>query len=217
MDIFYLGHSSFRLKGKTAAVVTDPYDAQMVGLKFPSVEAEIVTVSHDHNDHNQSQLVKGVKRVVAGPGEYEIMGISIIGIPSYHDSEKGAVRGKNIIYVYEIDGLRLAHLGDLGHTLSEETIEQIGDIDVLFVPVGGSEYNLSAKKAVEVVQEIEPYFVIPMHYKEAEAKASTLNLAPIENFLSEAGMTVEKMPKFSLKKEDIIEDQNTKIVLLTLK
>src|SRR4030043_2410474 len=104
MDISYLGHSSFRIKGKNASVVTDPFDSQMVGLKFPSVEADIVTVSHDHNDHNQSQLVKGVKRVVAGPGEYEIMGVSIIGIPSYHDSEKGAARGKNIIYVYKIDG-----------------------------------------------------------------------------------------------------------------
>ncbi len=197
--------------------MTDPYDAQMIGLKFPPVEADIVTVSHDHADHNQASLVKNVKRVVAGPGEYEIMGVSIIGIPSYHDSEKGAVRGKNIIYVYEIDGLRLAHLGDLGHTLTEETVEQIGDIDVLFVPVGGSEYNLSGKKAVEVVQAIEPYFVIPMHYKTEEAKSPALDLAPVEDFLSEAGMTVERMPKFSLKKEDIIEDQNTKIVLLTLK
>jgi L-ascorbate metabolism protein UlaG (beta-lactamase superfamily) len=217
MDIIFFGHSSFRIKGRIASIVTDPYDASMVGLKYPSVEADIVTVSHDHIDHNQSQLVKGVKRVVAGPGEYEIMGISIIGIPSYHDSEKGELRGKNVIYVYEIDGLRLAHLGDLGHTLTEETVEQIGDIDVLFVPVGGSEYNLSAKKAVEVVQAIEPYFVIPMHYKMAEAKNCTLDLAPVENFLSEAGMTVEKMSKFSLKKEDIIEDQNTKIILLTLK
>jgi L-ascorbate metabolism protein UlaG (beta-lactamase superfamily) len=217
MDITYLGHSSFRLKGKNASLVTDPYDSQMVGLKYPSVEADIVTVSHDHKDHNQTQLVKGVKKVVAGPGEYEIQGISIIGIPSYHDSEKGQQRGKNVIYVYEVDGIRLAHLGDLGHTLNEGMIEQIGDIDVLFVPVGGSEYNLSSKKAVEVMQAIEPYFVIPMHYKMAESKNSTLNLSSVEDFLAEAGITVEKLPKFSLKKEDIIKEQNTKIVLLSLK
>jgi L-ascorbate metabolism protein UlaG (beta-lactamase superfamily) len=217
MDITYLGHSSFRLKGKTASLVTDPYDVQMVGLKYPSVEADIVTISHDHKDHNQAQLVKGVKKIVAGPGEYEIQGISIIGIPSYHDSEKGQQRGKNVIYIYEIDGLRLAHLGDLGHTLNEGMIEQIGDIDVLFVPVGGSEYNLSSKKAVEVMQAIEPYFVIPMHYKMAESKNSTLNLSSVEDFLAEAGITVEKLPKFSLKKEDIIKDQNTKIILLNLK
>jgi L-ascorbate metabolism protein UlaG (beta-lactamase superfamily) len=215
MDISYLGHSSFRLKGKTGTVVTDPFDPSAVGLKYSGVEGDIVTISHNHDDHNKADLVKEVKKVISGPGEYEVMEISIIGFPSYHDNKKGEEKGKNVIYVYEIDGLRLAHLGDLGHTLSESMVEEIGDIDILFVPVGG--ITLSPKEALEVVQQIEPYFVIPMHYQMSEAKPVLTNLLPVEKFLEECGMVVERMPKFSLKKEEIIEDQNTKVIVLTLK
>ena len=128
MEISFLGHSSFKLKGKTGSVVTDPFDPQMVGLKYSGVEGDIVTVSHEHDDHNRVSLVKGAKKVISGPGEYEILGISILGFPSFHDDRKGSVRGKNTIYVFEIDGLRLAHLGDLGHALSEELVEDLGDM-----------------------------------------------------------------------------------------
>ena len=117
MDITYLGHSSFKIKTKTATIITDPFDPQMVGLKYSGVEGEIVTVSHAHADHNATGKVAGVKKIVEGPGEYEISGVSIMGFPSFHDNKEGAERGKNTIYVIEADGLRLAHLGDLGHTI----------------------------------------------------------------------------------------------------
>ena len=216
MDIVYLGHSSFKLKGKTASIITDPFDSKFVGLKYPSTDADIVTISHNHNDHNQSQLVKGVKMVINGPGEYEISGVSIIGMPSFHDAKKGEQRGENTIYIFEIDGLRIAHLGDLGIELSDEQISQLGNIDVLMIPVGG-EYTIGPKEAVKVVSGVDPYFVIPMHYKVNGLGPEFSKLEPVETFLSECGLTVERIDKFSLKKEDILEESSTKVILLPQK
>jgi len=214
MDITYLGHSSFRIKTKTAVVVTDPFDPAMTGLKYSGVDGDIVTVSHNHRDHNAVDKVAGVKRVVDGPGEYEISGVSIIGYPSFHDNEQGAKKGKNTIYVMEAEGLRLVHLGDLGHTLSEDLINEIGDVDVLMIPVGG-EFTIGPKEAAEIVGEIEPFFVIPMHYmQEGLNKETFAKLEPVETFLKESGLTVERTPKFTIKKEDILEDQNTKAIVL---
>jgi L-ascorbate metabolism protein UlaG (beta-lactamase superfamily) len=215
MDITFLGHSSFRLKGKTATVVTDPFDPEVVGLKFPKVAADIVTVSHQHKDHNQADLVKDVKRLVSGPGEYEIMGVSIIGIPTFHDEKKGAKRGKNTIYVYEMDGLRLVHLGDLGHKLHEKILEKIGDIDILMVPVGG-EYTIGPTEAVEVARAIEPKMVIPMHYQMPGLNPATFaKLSSTKPFLAEIGLLVEKTDKLSVKKENIGEE--SKVILLEKK
>ena len=217
MDITYLGHSSFRIKTKSASVITDPYDSQMVGFKFAGIEGDIVTVSHDHKDHNASDKVSGAKKIVTGPGEYEIMGVSILGYASFHDSKEGSERGKNTIYVFEAEGLRLAHLGDLGHALSDDSIGRLGAIDVLMVPVGG-EYTIGPKEASEVVSKIDPYFVIPMHYQLGGLNPENFaKLAPVEAFLKETGMVTENMPKFSIKKEDIGEDQSTKVIVLEKK
>jgi len=217
MEITYLGHSSFKIKTKTASVVTDPYDTTMVGLKYSGVEGDIVTISHDHNDHNAESKVAGVKKVVKGPGEYEIMGVSILGYPSFHDASGGADRGRNTIYVFEAEGLRLAHLGDLGHPLGDDLIEKMGSIDVLIVPVGG-EYTIGPKEASEVVSKVDPYFVIPMHYQALGLNPATFSkLEPVEVFLKEVGMTVENLPKFTIKKEDILEDQSTKVIVLEKK
>lgn len=214
MDITYLGHSSFRIKTKTAVVITDPFDPAMTGLKYSGVEGDIVTVSHNHRDHNNIDKVAGVKKVVDGPGEYEISGVSIIGYPSFHDNEKGALKGKNTIYVIEAEGLRLVHLGDLGHTLSEDLINEMGDVDVLMIPVGG-EFTIGPKEATEIVSKVEPFFVIPMHYMQDGLNKETFaKLEPVDTFLKESGLTVERTPKFTLKKEDILEDQNTKIIVL---
>jgi len=214
MDIVYLGHSSFKLRGKSVSVVTDPYDSGVVGFKYPSSEADIVTVSHDHQDHNQSNVVKGVKKVIFGAGEYEIAGVSIIGISQFHDEVKGEKRGKNIVYIYEMDDLRLCHLGDLGHALSDETVGQMGDIDVLMIPVGGF-YTIGPKEAVEIIGRIDPYFVIPMHYKVSGINQDGFSeLLPVENFLSDSGLSVEKMQKLTIKKDDMTEDQCTKVIVL---
>lgn len=216
MDITYLGHSSFRIKTKTAAVVTDPFDPVMVGLKFSGVEADIVTVSHDHRDHNASEKVTGVKKVVTGPGEYEIMGVSILGYRSFHDKSEGGERGKNTIYVFEADGLRLCHLGDLGHSLSDDLVNQLGAIDILMVPTGGV-FTIGPKDAAEVVSKIDPYFVIPMHYKIAGLSPTFGKLEAVDAFVKEVGMTVENLPKFTIKKEDIIEDQGSSVIVLEKK
>ncbi len=212
MDITFLGPASFRLKGKTASLVTDPFDPQMVGLKFPKVSADIVTVSHEHKDHNQVELVRDVKKAVSGPGEYEINEVSIIGLSSYHDDKKGKLRGKNTIYVIEMDGLRIVHLGDLGHKLSEKVLEQIGDVDILMIPVGG-EYTLGPAEAAEVVRSIEPKIVIPMHYQRPSLNPETFGkLAPVDSFLTQMGLPTERTNKLSIKAETIGEEQ--KVVIL---
>lgn len=213
MDVTYLGHSSFRIKGKRASLVTDPFDPKMVGLKFPSVKADIVTVSHEHKDHNMPGLVKEVKRVISGPGEYEISGVSIIGIPTFHDEKKGEERGRNTVYIIELDGLRICHLGDLGHTLKESTITAIGDVDVLMVPVGGH-FTIGPKRAVDVVQSIEPLIVIPMHYKSKGLSENLKKLKDVDVFLKEIGLPVEKMEKLSITRGDLGEDQ--KVVVLSI-
>ncbi len=217
MDITYLGHSSFKIKTRTATVITDPFDPQMVGLKYSGAEGEIVTISHSHPDHNAVGKVEGVKKVFDGPGEYEVMGVSIIGYPSFHDAKQGAERGKNTIFIFEADGLRLAHLGDLGHTLSDDLVNEIGSIDVLMIPVGGK-FTIGPKEAVEIVGKIDPYFIIPMHYAVPGLNSQTFTgVEPVETFLKEIGMTVENLPKFSLKREDILEDQGSKVLILEKK
>lgn len=188
MEITLLGHSSFKLRGKYATVVTDPFDAEMVGLKFPKhVVADIVTVSHAHRDHNRVAQIEGTPFVVGGPGEYEVKGVGIVGIGVYHDEEKGAGRGPNIIYRIEIDGVSLVHLGDVGHTLATEQVEVLDGVDVLFVPVGGV-YTIDAARAAEVIHEIEPSIVIPMHYGRPELNQKAFGeLAPVSAFLKEMG------------------------------
>lgn len=214
MDITYLGHSSFKIKTKTATVITDPFDPKMVGLKYPSVEGEIVTVSHNHQDHNATDRVTGVKKIVDGPGEYEISGVTIMGYKTFHDNKQGAEKGENTVYVIEAEGLRVVHLGDIGHQLSDDLVEEIGDVDVLMIPVGGF-FTIGPKEATETISKVEPYFVLPMHYKTEGLEPSLANkLLPVGDFLKESGITSETLPKFSLKKEDILEDQNTKVVVL---
>ncbi len=212
MDITFLGHASFRLKGKTASLVTDPFDPQMVGLKFPKVSADIVTVSHKHKDHNQVELVKDVKKAVSGPGEYEINEVSIIGLSSYHDDKKGKLRGKNTIYVIEMDGLRIVHLGDLGHKLSEKVLEHIGSVDVLMVSVGWED-AFGPAEAAEIVRSIEPKIVIPMHYKRPNLNPEIFaKLATVDSFLAQMGLPTERTNKLSIKAETIGEEQ--KVVIL---
>jgi len=189
VEITYFGHSSFRLKGKAATVVTDPYDGKLG--KFPrDVSADIVTVSHDHFDHNATKLVSP-SFIVAGPGEYEVKGVSIIGVHTWHDEKSGTERGANTVYVIELDGLRMVHLGDLGHKLSQEQVDEIGPIDVVMVPVGGV-YTIDSKIAAEVVRQVDPWVAIPMHYKQLNP-----GLAGVESFLKEMGKSeVVPIPKY---------------------
>ncbi len=198
MEISFLGHSSFKIKAKNTTLITDPYDSDMVGIKFPKTESDIVTISHHHKDHDAVSNISDVKKIIDGPGEYEIAGISVIGIASFHDDKKGAERGKNTMYIIEAEGLRLLHLGDLGHKLEDSQIKEIGNIDILFVPVGGV-YTIDAKTAVEVQKQIGASVIIPMHFSG--------NLASIDEFISESGLRVEKLPKLTLKAGDLGEEE----------
>lgn len=203
MEITHLGHSSFKIRGKSLTLVTDPFLPEMVGLKFPKVEADIVTISHNHEDHNQARLVGGNPRIFSGAGEYEVGGTKIVGIQTYHDNEKGAKFGKNTIYQIQMDGLILAHLGDLGGKLTTEQIETLNGVDIIFVPVGGT-FSLDAHNASEVVAQFEAKIVIPMHYGLPGLK---IDLSPVDKFLEEMGKEeVKPQPKLVVTKDKLPDE-----------
>lgn len=213
MEITYLGQSSFKIKTKDTIVVTDPYNSEMIGMKFTKTEADIVTISHHHADHDAIENVTDVKKIVDGPGEYEIKGVSIIGVASFHDDKKGAERGKNTIYVLEAENLRLLHLGDLGHKLTDEEVKEIGNIDIMFIPVGGF-YTIDSKVAAEVVKQIGASIIIPMHFKPEGISNEILDkLEPVENFITETSLRVEKLPKLTIKKDAINSEEEYAVIL----
>ena len=215
MEISYFGHSCFRIKTKKALVVTDPFDGS-IGLTLPKLKADIVTVSHGHKDHANFKVVEGTEAhpepfVIQGLGEYEVSEMYVWGLPSYHDDEKGKKRGKNTLYFMLSEGVRLTHLGDLGHLLSDKMADKISQTDILFVPVGGK-YTLDAAMAVKVVEQISPNIVIPMHYNMAgsspEKDPSGLGLAPVKEFLEKIGAeSVRPVPKLSIKAETMPEER----------
>lgn len=208
MDITWLGHSCFKLKGSHATVITDPYSPE-IGYSMGKNTASIVTVSHPHPGHSYAQGVGGEPKVVSRPGEYEIGGVLIIGIATFHDKEGGKQRGKNTAYLMEIDEITVCHLGDLGHVLTGEQVEEIDDVDVLLLPVGGVA-TINAATAAEVVRQIEPKIVIPMHY---QTPALKMELDPVEKFLKEIGAKpVEPLAKLSLSKSSL--PLSTQVVLL---
>lgn len=214
MDISFIGHSSFRIKTRSVSIITDPFDPTDVGIKFPKVASEIVTVSHNHKDHNYVQGVTDCRKVVEGPGEYEIAGVSIIGMGSYHDSKKGSDRGENTIYIFEADELRIAHLGDLGYVLSDDEVEEIGEINVLMIPIGGI-YTINVEEAVKVMRSIQPNITIPMHYKESGLSDQFEKLSGVDEFIKEAELQTEKLPKLSVSASELTDVE--KIVVLEKK
>ncbi|MDD5144663.1 MAG: MBL fold metallo-hydrolase [Candidatus Pacebacteria bacterium] len=217
MNITWHGQSCFQIvssQGKDSAVriVIDPFD-QTLGLKVPKLEADILLVTHSHHDHNNVKAVSGNPFVIDMPGEFEIKGAFVQGIPSFHDSKSGTERGLNTIYVIETEDMRICHLGDLGQKeLTSEQIEEIGDIDVLMVPVGGV-FTLEVADAVKVISQIEPSITIPMHYDLPGLKTSS-KLEGAEKFLKSMGVkSGETLPKLSVKKKDISAEEAKIIVL----
>lgn len=193
MEIIWLGHSCFKIRGKEVTLVTDPFD-ESIGYSQGKITADIVTVSHHHPGHNCAAGVEGAPKVISKPGEYEIGGVFITGIPTFHDSDQGKNRGKNIAYLVEMDDVRLCHLGDLGHLLSPRQIEDLGSIDILFVPVGGVS-TINAKMAAEIVRFLNPRIVIPMHYQ----TEMVTWLEPSDKFLKEIGLSeITSQPKLSI-------------------
>jgi L-ascorbate metabolism protein UlaG (beta-lactamase superfamily) len=199
MEIIWLGHSCFRIKGSHATVITDPFSPEL-GYSLGKQEADIVTVSHQHPGHSYIQGIRGEPKAITRPGEYEIGGVLIIGIKTYHDDEKGEKRGKNTAYLIQIDELSICHLGDLGHTLTTEQIAEMDNIDLLLLPVGGVS-TIDAAKAAAVVRQLEPKAIIPMHYKTAALKKT---LDPVDTFLKEMGIKeISSQPKSSLNKTNL--------------
>ena len=201
MDIYFYGQACFKLKGKSATVFIDPYKEEFTGLKLPrDLSADLGLSTHNHDDHNNLDKITDAVLKVTGPGEYEVNGVSVTGVSTFHDKEKGEQRGRNTVYNISIDGLNIVHLGDLGHTLSEEQTEEIGSTDILLVPVG-SVYTIDAKGASDIVSQLEPKIVIPMHYALPGLK---FELEPLENFLKEMGFEgTQPLPKLSITKDKL--------------
>ncbi len=209
MDISWLGHSCFRIIGTHATVITDPYPPDL-GYSLGNPTARIVTVSHQHPGHSYVQGVAGEAKLVTGPGEYEISGVLIMGMATFHDGEGGRKRGKNTVYIIEVDEVSICHLGDLGHVLTIAQIEEIDNVDVLLLPVGGVS-TINASMAAEIVRQLEPKVVVPMHYK---TEALKWDLEPVDRFLKEMGVKeVDSKPKLSFTKANL--PTSTQVFLLS--
>jgi L-ascorbate metabolism protein UlaG (beta-lactamase superfamily) len=183
MEITWLGHSCFKLKGKQATVITDPF-SPATGYTLGKLTADIITVSHPHPGHSYVQGVADDPRILKSPGEYEAAGVLTVGVHTYHDNDKGAQRGKNTAFVIDIDDVMICHLGDLGHVLTAEQVAEMEGVDVLLIPVGGVS-TIDAVQAAQVVRQLEPKIVIPMHYKTDAIKR---DLETAERFLKEMGV-----------------------------
>jgi L-ascorbate metabolism protein UlaG (beta-lactamase superfamily) len=216
-DIQYLGHSCFRLRGRDGIVLTDPFD-RSVGLDIGRPTAHIVTISHSHPDHANIAAIKSLRDqlfVIDGAGDYEVSGILISGVRTYHDSKKGAELGKNIVYIIHMDDVVFCHLGDLGHELTTQQLDEIGNVDVLFIPVGGGE-TISPALATSVISQIEPRIVVPMHYAIPGQQTFMTDLAPLEKFTHELGLKeVEAEEKLSVNANSLpAEGEETRVVVM---
>lgn len=179
----WFGHNCFRIKGREATVLCDPVD-RTTGYLMAKQTADIVTLSHDHSDQASLATVKPEYKLVHGPGEYEIHDIFITGIRTFRDDSRGKERGFNTVYVFELEGLVICHLGDLGHALTDEQAEAMNHVDILLIPAGGGNV-LSPAKAAELVSQIEPKLVIPMQYA---TEIGDTELAPLSVFCKELGV-----------------------------
>ncbi|HEX5397011.1 MAG TPA: MBL fold metallo-hydrolase [Candidatus Limnocylindria bacterium] len=205
MEIYWLGHGCFRLKGREATVLTDPAPPS-TGYKIGKVAADVVTVSRDVPESNYREAVQGEPKFVTSPGEYEIAGVMLSGIATRKLSDE---RGRNVAYVIEIDDIRICHLGDIQQVPTGDEGEQLSSPDVLLLPVGGPPV-LNAEKAAEIVSLLEPKIVIPMLYK---TEASAAQFEPVDRFLKEMGLE-PKPPESRLNVTKSTVPSDTTVVLL---
>lgn len=217
MTITWYGQSCFKIQTRSKRgsdeiiIFTDPFD-KSIGLRPPQGQANIVTISHQHIDHNNTDSLKGDFFTVDAPGEYSIQGITIEGIESFHDNVEGQEVGRNTIFLIESEDIRICHLGDLGHKLSQKQLDRMNGVDILMIPVGGKK-SLSPKLAEEVMGQIEPKMIIPMHYK---INGMETDMIDEKAFCAEVGnCPKELMPKLVLKKKDL-EDKENEIVLMSV-
>jgi len=203
LQIRWHGHSCWEITNDKT-LVTDPHDGKSIGIQAPSVMGDIILVSHDHYDHNSVKTVeKTDSKIITDERKRNINNVEIMGIPSFHDESHGAKRGSNIIYKFKMDGIRFCHLGDLGHELDENTVDEIGEVDVLFIPIGGT-FTVDDQQAWNVINMIKPRIVIPMHYK---IGGLSLPIAGIDPFLEHNKYRV--MPvgnEIEINKDDLPEE-----------
>jgi len=219
VHITLLGHNCFRLSGRDVTLVTDPFAPAEGSLRVGSerVSADIVTVSHDGPGYNAVEAVGGEPRAVTGPGEYEIKGVLITGVGTFRDAEHGKARGRNTVYLIELDDLRVCHLGNLGHVLETEQVDEIGTVDVLFVPAGGQE-TISSAQVSEVISQLEPSVVVPMGWtaRGNDATGPTGATPALERFCHEMGIKdIEFQQRYTANKGPRpAEAQAVQVVLL---
>jgi L-ascorbate metabolism protein UlaG (beta-lactamase superfamily) len=163
LKIIWHGHSCFEIRDDVTMVL-DPHDGKSIGIKPPTARADVVLMSHDHFDHNCSRIIRGDHVDVMASGQRTVKGVEIVGIDTFHDDSKGEKRGRNIVYRFVLDEIRFCHCGDLGHLLTEEDVEAIGEVDILFIPVGGV-FTIDAAQAHKVIEMLDPRIVVPMHYR----------------------------------------------------
>jgi len=203
LQIRWHGHSCFEITNNLT-LVTDPHDGKSIGIPAPNVNADIILVSHDHYDHNSVKSVeKDNSKVVTDERKRNISNIEIRGIPSFHDECEGAKRGKNIIYKFQVDDIKFCHLGDLGHEIDNDLVEQIGDVDVLFTPIGGT-FTLDDKTAWNVIKAIKPRIIVPMHYK---IGGLSLPITGLDPFLQRAEYKILPVGnEIEIEKEDLPDE-----------
>lgn len=209
MEIVWYGHSCFRLRSREAVIVTDPF-SKSTGYSMPKTAADIVTISHHHDGHDNLSEIEGSPKVLEVPGEFEISGALIVGVPTYHDNTKGSELGRNVVYLMEMEEVSICHLGDLGHALPSDQVEELSKVDVLMVPVGGVT-TFSVAAAAEIVGLLEPKVVIPMHYRTDKGRP---DLDPLDKFLKEIGVT-EPSPVSRLSVTKSSLPHETQVVVLT--
>lgn len=208
MDMTWLGHACFRMRGREGVVLTDPPDPKS-GHAIPRTEAGLVTMSHEHAGHASLRSVAGEPVVLRGPGEYEVHDMLVTGIGCFHDEEKGAERGPNTVFAIRLDDLVICHLGDLGHALSAVDLEKLGDVDIALVPISGPDVNLSAARAAEIVHQLEPKVVVPMSFDPDDTKKDT----PYLRLLHELGVKeLEFVSKLSVTRSTLPD--NLQVVAL---
>jgi len=207
MDIFWLGHSCFRIKSKEAIIIMDPCHSD-TGYDIGVMKADIVTTSHDHPGHSYLQAIEGEYRTLNRPGEFELKNVFITGSSTFHDASSGKERGKNTAFIFEIDGLKLCHLGDIGHVPADDLKENLNEIDIMLIPVGGIS-TIGSSTAAEIVRRFSPRVVIPMHYKTPKLKR---DLDSVDKFLKEVGAKdMERQSKLSMTRSGL--PQNTQVIV----
>lgn len=202
MKIKWFGHSCFIITSENGTkILTDPYN-DMLGYKLPEIKADIVSTSHNHSDHNNINAVNSNFVHINETGSFSEHGIEIKGVETFHDKVSGAEKGKNIIYNFEIDGINICHCGDLGHILNSDYAEEIGNVDILLIPVGGG-YTIDALDAVKVTKQLKPTIIIPMHYR-TEALGEMGHLfAEVYEFVLASGLKAKEYSELELNKETL--------------